>query len=840
MAKRKHFGEFLVESGLITQDQLQQALTIQQQNQKLLGRILVEEGWATEQQISQAAEDLLDVRIAQQEQQETWRTKALKATSFWISLLLSLLVLTGYVLSQPEINVIKSTGLLEMIEAKTLDIRFLLRGKRQPQGDIAIVAVDEKADDELGRWQSSGRRWIAELVNILDRGGAKVIGFDLTLAEADTSAAVEAVEAIKRRYIERALPENAPDTGLLAYLDTVKAEHDYDRQLAQALRNAGNVILGVYHFSDPASAAYLTPEKHEAYHEIITRSKYTMIKFPPGITRQPLRISHSYGVEPNLPLFSEAAESFGHFNVVPSRDGYIRYAPLLLEYRGEYYPSLDLEIVRTYLDPPLPPIIQALGKEGGGSVDFIQIGRRKIPTDEQGRLLINYYGPGYTFPHYSISDVIFGRVPPETFQDKIVLLGFTSAIYQDLHSMSFQQANYPGVEVHATILENILREDFLTRPEWTTLLNALIILLLGLVLGVALHRMRPHFGAVTALGCFMIVVGIAYSAFLFQRIWLNITFPALFIVLDYLIITAYKYFTEERRKKEIRHVFQHYVSPSIVDVMLEQVDQLQLGGERRHLTALFSDIRGFTSISEKMIPEELVRFLNEYLSAMTKVVLEYEGTLDKYMGDAIMAFYGAPLRQEDHALRACRTAVDMIARLHELQIGWEHRGLPPMDIGIGINSGVMSVGNMGSEERFDYTIMGDNVNLASRLEGINKQYGTNIAISEFTYALIQDEPFIVRELDSVRVKGKEEPITIYELRGYGVCDEPTTRLLHVFSEGLAAYKSQQWEHAITAFKQVLQMQPDDAPAALYITRCEEYTRNPPPADWDGVFVMKTK
>jgi adenylate cyclase len=336
------------------------------------------------------------------------------------------------------------------------------------------------------------------------------------------------------------------------------------------------------------------------------------------------------------------------------------------------------------------------------------------------------------------------------------------------------------------------------------------------------------------------VTGVGYYTFRFQKIWLNMTFPVTFIVLNYLAITAYKYLTVNKKRKEIKNAFQHYVAPTVVDHMLETVDQLHLGGERKQLTALFSDIRGFTSISEKMSPEELVRFLNEYLSAMTKIVLHYQGTVDKYMGDAIMAFYGAPLEQPDHAFRACKSAVDMIVRLKELRKGWESRGLPPMNIGIGINSGEMSVGNMGSEERFDYTIMGDNVNLASRLEGINKQYGTNIVISQFTYELVQDNSFIIRELDSVRVKGKQEPVTIYELMGSGAIEPQTNMLLKTFDEGLAAYKNQQWDQAIALFHEALRLNSRDEPSKIYLQRCEEYQQNPPLVNWDGVFVMKTK
>lgn len=764
--------------------------------------------------------------------------RLLKVTSLHVSVLLTIFTLLLYILSRPEIGRIRPIDILEMIELKTLDLRFRLRGVRQPGNDIVIIAVDEKTEDDLGRWQTSGRQWIAKLVRLLDQRGAKVIGFDVTLAEPDKGAVPETMEALKTWYLERTQDDMSNLTDVFAYLDELKTLHDYDGQLQQAIQDAGNVILGIYHFWNAESASHLTPSTKEAYRQRIARSKYTITK---GISRQPLPLLHSEGFEANLESFSEAAKSFGHFNALPSLDGYVRFFPLLVEYMGDYYPSLNLEVVRASLKPSPAPIIYAVGKAGSASVDFIQLGKLTIPTDETGKLFINFYGPGHTFPHYSLSDVILETIPLETFNNKIVLLGFTSPIYQDLHSISFQQdRTYPGVEVHATVIENILRQDFLIRPEWTTLVNTLVILLLGIFLGIALQRTRPHQGAITALIGLIVVAVMSYTVFVYQKIWLNMTFPLLFIVLDYLVITTYKYFTEERQRKRVRNIFQHYVSPRIVEQMLETIGEVKLGGERKELTAFFSDIRDFTSISEEMTPEELVRFLNEYLSAMTKIVLDHEGTVDKYMGDAIMAFYGAPIRQDDHPVKACRTAVDMINRLQELQVGWTQRGLPPIDIGIGINTGEMSIGNMGSEERFDYTVMGDNVNLASRLEGLNKEYGTNIIISQFTYISIRHEPFILRTLDYVQVKGKKEPVLIYELHGYGRADEQTASFLNLFHEGLDYYRARDWEQAIVLFQDALCLQPGDQPSAMYLTRCEEFQQNPPPDDWDGVYVMKTK
>ena len=757
---------------------------------------------------------------------------------FWLAIGLGLLFAGFYLLTRPTLHLLAPPEILEIIEAKTLDMRFCLRGQVSPSDAIVIVAVDEKTEDALGRWQSSGREWIAKLLDTLREGNARLVGFDLTFSEPDERRDLDLLEHLAKHY-EAEHPEDVLRCGeLLTHLNAAAAAFDHDRQLANALERAGNVILGIY-FLDAAAAAHLTPDMHRVYQEMLQWIAYENIT-PPGSR---IVTYHASGVEANLPMFSDAALSFGHFNVMPDRDGAIRFVPMIEEYAGKYYPSLDLEIVRAALNPSLPPFIRGLGAAQIGMAG-IALGDRVIPTDDAGNFLINYYGPAHTFPYYSLSDVVQGKIPAYKFTEKIVLVGFTSKIIRDLHAVPFQAQDYPGVEIHATAIENMLRGRFLTRSGELIWSEAAAILAIGLLLSIARHQKSALWEICAALFCIAVIAGAAYLLFVFANIWVNVTYPLLFIVMDYLAITSYSYFVEERQKRIIRNAFQHYVSPRIVEHLLNHLDQLNLVGERKELTAFFSDIRGFTSISEHLPPDKLVEFLNEYLSEMAQIVMRYEGTVDKYMGDAMMAFYGAPVNQTDHAVRACKTAVDMMVRLKELQVAWEARGLPHMDIGIGLNSGEMSVGNMGSGERFDYTIMGDNVNLASRLEGANKQYGTHIIISGSTYALWQaqspHEALTARELDRVRVKGKTEPVTIYELIGYGHLYAQKQPLIARFSEGLATYKARQWAEAIERFQAVLTLDPHDTPSKIYIERCQLHQETPPPEDWDGVFVMKTK
>lgn len=763
-----------------------------------------------------------------------------KLSCIWLSLGLSLLMVLFYALSRPEINLLPSIGILELLEAKTLDLRMQLRGARPPGNEIAIIALDEKTEEELGRWQSGGRQWLAQLLDILHAGGAKVIGFDFALAEPDPGSVPEAVQELAAFLTTANLFHPLPSE-FVSFLEDLNRKYDYDAQLAQAIERNGNVILGIYHYFNAESAKYLSAEKHALCCELIEHTRYASIKFSSGSAESPLTLRHSFGTELNLPAFSEAASGFGHFSLEKEVDGCVRRVPLLVEFEGHYYPALSLEIARAYLNPPLPPLIYALGKQYGGLVEGIQLSNIFIPTDDYAQLVINYYGPSQTFPHYSFVDVIRKRLNPDVFKGKIVLVGFTGSTYQDWHSTPFERKNYPGVEVHATLIENMLRSDFLYKPGWTTLLDALVILGLGFALGVALQRMHSLRGALlTAVLSLFGMFGAAYLVFRLHNLWLNVAFPLLFVVVDYLIATSWKYLAEEKRNRAIRNNFEHFVSPGVVAQILSSEIELNLYGEQKPLTALFADIRGFTGISENMSPAELVAFLKDFFTAMTDAVIHYDGTVDKYMGDAIMAFYGAPVAQPDHARRACQTAVDMLIRLKKLQVEWDALNLPPLNLGIGMNSGEMVVGNIGSEHRYGYTIMGDHVNLASRLEGLNKEYGTNIIISEHTYAQVQQENFTVRELDYVRVKGKEQAVAIYELFGYGDLYKQKQKLADLFHHGLAAYRERQWEQAITLFAEALKLYPGDQPSQVFIQRCKAYQSDPPPEGWKGVFVMTTK
>jgi adenylate cyclase len=433
---------------------------------------------------------------------------------------------------------------------------------------------------------------------------------------------------------------------------------------------------------------------------------------------------------------------------------------------------------------------------------------------------------------------VSGAVGENELKDKIVLFGATSIGIYDIRPTPFE-STYPGVEIHANVLENIIREDYLTRPNMLKALEVIAMLLAGVVFGILLSKVKLQYSVVAVA---LFIAGYLWFDFyvLFMKGFITRSILLVAELLCLVIgISVFRYFGEEREKGKIRKVFQTYITKSVVEEVLKDPSKLKLGGQKKMLTVFFSDIRSFTTISEKLKPEQLVHQLNEYLTPMTNIIFKHEGTLDKYMGDAIMAIFGAPLDQPDHARRCCEAALDMMDELRALRSKWKSQGLPELNIGIGVNTGEMVVGNMGSDVKFEYTVIGDNVNLGSRLEGTNKEYGTNIIISETTNSLVSGALY-TRELDELMVKGKKEPVRIFELRGRGKPEETEKRFIDAFSEGLDLYRRQRWDEAAAVFRRTLEMVPGDPPSARYLERIEYLKANPPGPDWKGVWVMKTK
>jgi adenylate cyclase len=713
------------------------------------------------------------------------------------------------------------------LEAKALDFRFRWRGVRPPGTQVVLVAIDDQSIAELGRWPWS-RQQFGAVVRRLQTAGARVIVFDVLFLEPEVHATRDVLQEVQTRFESLQLPSlDARLTAFQQLLRTMAEAADPDQQLAASLADAGNVALAFsFTFAAPQR---LSAARSQAPPAFVTGSAYRALQHlsPEAAARLP------QAVDLLLPInvIGQSVRALGHVHVAMDTDGTQRYEYPVVAYQDDYYPSLAVQAARLYLG--LAP--EEMRVQFGSG---LQLGPRFIPTDEAMRLLVNYYGPQGTFPTYAIADVLHGRISEAALRDKIVVIGGTAVGVGDTFVTPFSPA-LPGLERHATVIANILEGEFLYRREATTLLDLACIVVFGLLVGLLSPRLPAYWPYIFALGLGSAYVVLNYVAFARAGLWVQLFLPLLTIALTQGAITLHKACTEERQKRLLRRAFQYYLHPSVVEQVCQHPELLRLGGEAKDLTVMFSDIRGFSGIAEQLTPEELVRLLNEYLTAMTRLVLDDQGLVDKYIGDAIMAVYGAPLSLPDHAYRACHTALHMVRTLRTLQQHWRAQGLPRIDIGIGINSGPMVVGNMGSELRFNYTVMGDAVNLASRLEGANKTYGTSILVSESTWEQVRDS-VATRELDVIQVQGKTAPTRLFEVVGFPPLPPEQTTLVQRFEAALQAYKARRWDEALCLFQHALDIAPHDVPSQLYVSRCAEFQATPPPPEWDGVYVMRTK
>jgi len=516
---------------------------------------------------------------------------------------------------------------------------------------------------------------------------------------------------------------------------------------------------------------------------------------------------------------------------------------MLLRYQDrDFYPSLAMQTVREYENIKDQSIVGYIRDTG---LDHIELGPYIIRTNSDGRTLINFAGPSQSYPHYSMADVIDGTVPASKFRDKIVLVGATAVGIGDLRITPFQSSDYMGVEIHANVIDNLLHiaepgRGFLSRGSNEEMIDIFFILAFGIGMGFAFARLKPLYSTFSVVAALVAFVGIAYMAFSHWGMWLYLVIPAGTLIVNYGGITSFRMVFEEREKRKVRKTFERYVSPGVIRLIeADPKKYFKQGGESKELTIMFSDIRSFTTISEGLTPNELVALLNEYLGEMTDIVFKRWGTLDKYIGDALMAFWGSPYPQEDHHIRACSAALDMSARLEELNLKWEVEGKRQLEIGLGINTGIVNVGNMGSSRRFAWTVMGDPVNLASRLEGQNKEYHTTRIISDFTYEKVK-EHFVCRYLDRIKVKGKTKPVVIYELMAFAKNQARYEDLVARWNDASEAYYRQAWDEAIQKFESLLTRYPDDGPAHTFLKRSHDKRHEAPDPAWDGVFVAKTK
>jgi adenylate cyclase len=714
---------------------------------------------------------------------------------------------------------------LEGVELNWLDLRFRARGPLAPGPQVVIAAIDEKSLAAEGRWPWPRSR-IAALVDALSRDGAKVIGFDVLFSESQEDARLALIDQLERA-IDAQKTGNAPLKNLLR---ENRAGADHDRILANALeRSTTPVVLGYFfHMNEQGVGFRLDASEIEHRLAAIAGSKYPLVYRDPQAPE--LQVPRAYAPQVNLDRLTKAAASSGYFSVESDPDGVVRWMPLLIQGGEDYFPPLSVLCVWYYLGKP-----QLAVRSGPYGVDGVQIGRLLVPTDETGRLFVNYRGPAQTFPTYSISDILAGTLPAGTFKDKIVLVGATAIGIGDIRTTPFG-AVFPGPEIHANGIDNMLAGDFIEKPRWSKAFDLFAIVGLSVLVGLALPRVSALFGLLFSGALFAAYVIGVYWLFVRTRIALNLVYPVFAIGATYTMLTLYRYLVEERERRRIKGAFQHYVAPDVVEIMLKDPAGVRLGGEERVLTALLSDMEGFTSYSEKHTPHEVIGVLSDYYAQMTDEVFAVQGTLVEYVGDEMFALYGAPFTCDDHARRACVSALAMRERRRALSDEWVKIGRPRMKARTGINSGNMLVGNVGSKYRVHYGAMGDSVNLASRLEQLNKIYKTEIIVSGTTAEMIGNE-FKLRELDMVRVKGREQALRIYELLGMAdmTLTDEQKELLALYEAALADYRAQRWDKATDLFAQCLRIRPDDGPSILLTTRCADYRVKSPGDDWDGTF-----
>ena len=688
------------------------------------------------------------------------------------------------------------TPAVQQLEAQLLDVRFRLRAPAPPSDEIVLVLIDERSIREIGRWPWS-RAVLADGLARLTASGARTIGLDLLLAEPEPSAVPAAWRDRLRQALGAIEQPSASDLDFEQTLARLVDDRSGDRALAAVISEAGNVVL-------PFSFGFggLTQASPPKPPSAVAATAFRIVHGP-NAERARVPLDATSLLAP-IPQLAKTAASLGHTNVALDRDGAARFEAPAVAYGDDFYPSLALEVARQHLGVVREDIRLELGRG-------VRLGDRLVPTDDRTQLVVNYRGPD-RFVTISFADLLAGAAPAKQFEGKVVLIGGSAAGIGETFVTPFDEY-LPGIEWRATVIDDILRQDFMVRRGDTVLLDLGFLVVGGLAIGWLAQRGRllgPSVGLAA-----LVAAVLAINLWAFARgFWLDLFAPIVALVALYATVMLYKYFIGERQERRLRAAFKHYLSPALVEQVARDPRLLQLGGEQKELTVLFADLRNSTGIGAKLPPAEFARLINEVMETITDVLFAHDGMLDKFTGDGLVAVFGAPLPQPDHALRAGRAALAMVGDLAPVQARWARPDLPPVDIGIGINTGRMIIGNMGSKERFAYTVIGDEANLGARLEAANKDFATRILISEATWRLLRDE-IAARELDTVIFRGMARPVRVFEVLGMHPLPGEAARRLEQFEAGLAAYRREQWLAAKAAFEQVLAVAPDDRPSQIY-------------------------
>ena len=712
-------------------------------------------------------------------------------------------------------------GLITRLDNIIYDTRLALTMPGGVDSRVVILDIDERSLDKeaLGRWPWRRDKLSALLTKLFDEYGIIIAGFDVVFAEPDDSSGLPVLDKLAKSKLRDVGPFQSA-------LRDLRPELDYDGIFAKTIKGRP-VVLGYYFNSDEnavQSGAIPKPVLAEGAFE-----------------GRNIRFTTWRGYGGNLPEFQAVAANAGHFNPLVDPDGVSRRVPMLAEYHGAYYEALSLAMVRVLAGyPKVEPgfASEEFSSKSYSGLEWLKAGPVTIPVDDTVSALIPYRGKRGSFKYISLADVYFDKVKKEELNGKIALIGTSAPGLLDLRSTPVGSV-YPGVEIHANMITAMLDNDFKQKPPYMLRTEVILLVIGGLALSLLVPLLSPLKATLVSLLATLLITGLNVVVWTKGGLVLPLASSLLMIATLFALNMSWGYFVESRSKRQFTELFGQYVPPELVDKMAEDPEKYSMEGKSEELTVLFSDIVGFTSISESLTPKELSQFINDYLTAMSLVIRNNRGTLDKYIGDAIMAFWGAPVADAEHARQGVITAMAMQVELDKLRAQMLERGWPDIRIGVGVNTGSMSVGDMGSKLRKAYTVMGDAVNLSSRLEGLTRVYGVGILVGPNTKQVVKDVVF--REIDRVKVKGKDEPVDIFEPIGLeGQVDTKVMDEIKLWHKALKAYRAQNWDEAEMHLLNAQRTSPECKLYQLYFERIKQCRIDPPGSDWDGVTAFKTK
>jgi adenylate cyclase len=718
-------------------------------------------------------------------------------------------------------------GVLQRLDDIIYDARLRATMARTLDERIVIVDIDEKSLAEVGRWPW-GRNRLAELVDeLFDRQKVALLGFDVVFAEADDSSGL-------KRLRQLAQAELKDQAGFSERLNQLQPALDYDAAFARSLQNRP-IVMGYYFTSD----------RDGRTNGVLPKPVMTA----ESLQGRPIKFTSWNGYGSNIEQLAAAAPMGGYFNSITDGDGVVRSFPLVAEYKGQYYESLSLAMFRMLIGLPSVqpgfPKDRFIGRSYQGLESVVlRLGDKSlaVPVDDRVAALVPFRGPGNadggSFKYVSASDVLNKRLAEGSLKEKIVLLGTTAPGLLDLRVTPVGET-YPGVEVHANVISGLLDGKILVKPDYTIGYEVVVLVFAGLALAFALPLLSATRAVLASVAVLAAVVGLNFWLYLGHGLVLPLAAALVMVLTAFALNMSYGYFVESRSKRELANLFGTYVPPELVDEMVKDPDSYSMKAASKELTVMFCDMRGFTKMSERMEPTQLQELLNAVFNRLTDIIRSNRGTIDKYMGDCVMAFWGAPVDIPDHARLAVKTSMEMANAVRKINEEHRAKGIPEIGIGIGVNTGTMCVGDMGSDIRRSYTVIGDSVNLGSRLEGLSKVYGVDIVVSETSRKLAPE--FAWQELDRVRVKGKEQAVAIYwPVAPADRVDKAVGDELKAWGAFLKAYRAQDWDQCDVLMLNLQRMNAKKYLYELYSERVASMRLLPFDPEWDGATNFETK